>query len=159
MEFFLDSSVFLSLFLGEKEADKASEILINVEKGIDIGFVTPHILEEITYKLIISKGLELLGKASIWTIRDKLKDDIDFRGKIIQVVDLFIKYIEKMLKGGLRVTPIIDDDYFKSIKIIEGFGLLPSDALIVAVMMRKGIKTIASFDKDFKLIKSIKVIP
>jgi len=159
MDFFIDSSIFLNLFLGAKEADKSEEILSNVEKGVDIGYVTPHILEEITYKLIVSKGIELLGKTSIWVLRDKLKSDEDFRREVNKVVRLFYNYIHKLTKGGLRITSLIDDDFFKSVEIIEKFGLLPSDALTVAVMMRKGIKTIASFDSDFKIIKNLHVIP
>ena len=159
LEYFLDSSIFLKLFLGEDEADKAIEILVNVEKGIDIGYVTPHILEEIAYKLIISKGIKLLGKVSIWDTKERLKVDKEFRKEIVRVVKVFTVYIQKLLKGGLRITAIIEDDYFKSIKFVEKYGLLSSDALIVAVMKRKNINTIATFDKDFTLVEKIKVIP
>ncbi|MGQ4891670.1 MAG: PIN domain-containing protein [Candidatus Njordarchaeia archaeon] len=159
MEFFIDSSVFLNLFLNEEHSEEAEDILSNVELGADIGYATPHILEEITFKLIVAKGLEIIGKASIWRLRDKLRKDTAFRREILGILNIFFDYVQELEKGGLRTVPVLDDDFKASYRIIEEYGLLPSDALTVAVMRRKNIKTIATFDKDFKTVKSIKTIP
>ncbi|MCD6509611.1 MAG: PIN domain-containing protein [Thermoprotei archaeon] len=52
MRMFIDSSVFLRLFLGEPGADKAQEILELVERSRVLGYITPLVLEEISFKMI-----------------------------------------------------------------------------------------------------------
>jgi len=49
---FIDSSVFLVLYLDEPGAGDAKEILENVETNKVEGVITPLVLEEVTFKVI-----------------------------------------------------------------------------------------------------------
>ena len=42
--------------------------------------------------------------------------------------------------------------------MVEKYGLLPNDALIVATCKYYGIKKIATLDEDFKRVKFLKLV-
>ncbi len=159
MKVFIDSSVFLRLLLDEPGADKAQDILERVEGNKIVGFITPLVLEEVSFKLIYAKMSELLNTNNIWRIREALRYDEEKRCRCMEVLQGFYDYIEYLYTRGLRIEPIVYNDWTQSLRIIRNYGLLPADALHLAVAERVGVKTIASFDEDFKYVKGIKVIP
>lgn len=59
----------------------------------------------------------------------------------------------------LNVIPPTYSDFEESKRIALEYRLLPSDALIVAIMRREEIKEILTMDSDFKRIPWLKVIP
>ncbi len=156
---FIDASVFLKLLLDEPGASLAQQILEAVEANKIIGYVTPMVLEEVSFKLLYAKASEVLGTSNIWRIREALKLDEDVRRKCMVVLRKFYEYVEYMMSRGLRVEPVIYSDWVKALDITEKYGLLPADAMHVAVATRLGLDTIASFDEDFRVIKNLKVIP
>ncbi|WP_372864793.1 PIN domain-containing protein [Pyrococcus kukulkanii] len=44
-------------------------------------------------------------------------------------------------------------------EVMKKYKLLPNDALIAITCRHYGIKTIATFDEDFKRVKFLKVVP
>ena len=44
-------------------------------------------------------------------------------------------------------------------ELVEDYGLLPNDALIVVAALRNGVDAIATFDRDFKKVPWVKIIP
>lgn len=159
MKLFVDSSTFLKLLLDEPGAGKAQEILEAIEENRVIGVVTPIVLEEISFKLIYAKASELLNTKNIWEIREALRLDEKLRSECIKTLRSFYNYVEYLLRKGLRVEYVTYDDWCNAISIVEKYGLLPADAIHVAVALRVKTNAIASFDKDFKVVKEIKVIP
>ncbi len=159
MKLFIDSSVFLKLILDEPGADKAQEILEIIEENKALGYITPLILEEVSFKLVFAKASEVLNTRNIWRIRDALKLDEKVRMKCIKVIETFYKYIEYLLTRGLRIEYVTYNDWINSIKIMRNYGLLPADAVHVAVALRVKVNAMASFNEDFKVVKEIKVVP
>ncbi|RLG05944.1 MAG: hypothetical protein DRN68_07820 [Thaumarchaeota archaeon] len=159
MKLLLDSSVFLKLLLDEPGAEKAQEILENIEECKVCGYVTPLILEEVAFKLVFAKASEQLKTRNIWRIRESLKFDEKLRSTCIEELEKFSRYIEYMLTKGLRAEYVTYDDWKTSIEVARKYGLLPADALHVAVAMRIGANAIASFDENFKRVKEVKTVP
>ncbi len=159
MRILVDASIFLKLLLDEPGADNAQKILEAIEDGKLIGYVTPMVLEEVSYKLIYAKASELLGTSNIWRIREALAVDIKLRKQCINVVKEFHNYIDYMLLKGLRVEHVDYSDWEKALHYIQEYGLLPADAIHLAVASRLGIDTIATFDENYKKVKGIRVIP
>ncbi|PLJ76905.1 type II toxin-antitoxin system VapC family toxin [Infirmifilum sp. SLHALR2] len=159
MKIFLDSSVFLKLLLDEPGAEEAQEILEAVESGGLKAYITPLVLEEVSFKLLLAQASYLLGTANVWRIRQALREDEALRAKCFTVLEELSRYIEKLSEGGLRVEPILHTDWLVSTRYVEKYGLLPADAMHVAVASRLSVSTIATFDEDFKHVKGIKVIP
>ena len=59
MSALIDSSVFLHLLLDGDRADEAEALLSSVEEGALRAYVTTHVLEEVSFKLLLAKGSEL----------------------------------------------------------------------------------------------------
>jgi len=159
LKIFVDSSVFLKLLFNEPGADKAQEILESIESNKVIGYVTPLVLEEVVFKLLYGKASELLNTKNIWRIREALRYDEGIRRKCLETIREFYGYIDYMYTRGLRVEYVTYDDWRKSLEYMKKHGLLPADALHLAVASRIGVTTIATFDEDFKYVDNIKTIP
>lgn len=156
---FIDASVFLKLLLDEPGADEAQRILESVERGVVVGYVTPMVLEEVAFKLLYARASELLSTRNIWRIREALKSDENVRRECVGVLGKFYWYIEYMTAKGLRVEYVAYEDWRRALHFIEKYGLLPADAIHLAVALRVGAKAIATFDEDFKKVEELQVIP
>ncbi|MEM3615115.1 MAG: PIN domain-containing protein [Candidatus Methanomethylicia archaeon] len=159
MKIFIDSSIFLKLMLDEAEATKAQDILENIEYSKVLGYITPLILEEVIFKLIFAEASSRLNTTNIWSIRNELKENRALRIECIKIAKKFVEYIDHLSMKGLRIEGVFFNDWIKSIEYIEKYGLLPADALHLAVARRLEINVIATFDEDFKVIDEIKIIP
>lgn len=159
MKVFVDSSIFLVLILNENGADEAQEILEGVELGKILGYVTPLVLEEVSFKIVYAEASHQLETTNIWEIRERLKKDDRLRSRCFKSLRKFVEYVEFMLTRGLRVEEVLYVDWLKSLEFVERYGLLPADALHVAVASRLNIDTIATFDEDFKKLEGFKIIP
>lgn len=156
---FIDSSVFLVLYLDEPGADDAKEILENIEANKVIGIVTPLVLEEVTFKVIFAEASRLLDTRNAWKIRNALKRDPSLRKEISKMLDKVKSHIDALEKGGLRIVDIYPTDWHNSLNYVLKYGILPADSIHLAVMKRLNIKTIATFDDDFRLVEGINIIP
>jgi len=156
---FIDSSVFLVLYLDEPGADDAKEILENVEANKVEGVITPLVLEEVTFKVIFAEASRLLDTRNAWKIKNALKKDSSLREEISKVLNKVKSHIDVLEKGGLRVVDIYPTDWRNGLNYVFKYGVLPADSIHLAVMERLNIKTIATFDDDFRLVEGIDVIP
>ena len=159
MSIFIDSTIFLRLFLNEPGAVEAQNILELVEDNRVIGITTPMVLEEVSFKLLYAKLSEALDTTNIWRIREALRRDEAVRTECIKLLKKFRDYINYLSTKGLRVAAVTYDDWSSSLEIIEGYGLLPADSIHIRVALRKGVETIASFDQDFKDVEGLKTSP
>ena len=155
MKFVADSSVFLHLLLDEERADESEEFLSNVERGSVIAYVTPHVMEEISFKLLIAKASEL-GETKFWNIRRRLMRDEDFRKACFEPLKAFSEYVLSL--RGLVWESVRREDWLKSLEIVKRDGLLTSDALLSAVAMRVHVP-VFTFDSDFRRVKGLEVRP
>jgi predicted nucleic acid-binding protein len=63
----------------------------------------------------------------------------------------FVRTVINSLTGlkGLKVEPLVKDDFAKAVEIMNDFGLDFEDSLHLAVALRKNVKEIVSNDSDF----------
>ncbi len=154
MSFVVDSSVFLHLLLDEERADEAELFLSAVEVGAVKAYVTTHVLEEVSFKLLLAKGSEL-GETSFWGFKRKFLRDEKFRKECLKAVLSFRDYISSL--RGLITENITLRDWERSVELC-GRGLLTSDALLAAVALRLGVP-VYTFDLDFKKVPGLEVRP
>ena len=118
-----------------------------MEKGEVYAVVSPMVLNEVLYKLIVAKAAEKLDTDQLWKIREKLQEQ-EFVKECYSVALEFKNYI-KALKG-LDVEEVQEEDFENSVDIGREKGLLTMDAFHAAVMKRLNIKHIATSDADFE---------
>lgn len=145
--------------IGEPGADKAREILELVEDNRIIGYVTPLVLEEVTFKVMVAQASSVLGEKSLWRIREGLKYEVRVREQCLALVRKVQDYVEHLCERGLRVAEIEYQDWENSLRYIDRYGLLPADAMHLAVALRMKIDSIATFDDDFRTVKEINILP
>ena len=129
--FYIDSNIFLFPVLYENDkAEKAGNILKNIENKKIIGYTSLLTWDEITY--VVNK---VMGKPDSILIGKK-----------------FIEY------PNLRFINIDMNIIINSQEIREKYNIKPRDSIHIACAISKGINKIISDDSDFDLIDLIKRI-
>jgi len=128
--FFIDSNVIINYFYGDQTAkelieisEKAGEIFIN---GIVLTEVVIRYLKDVTGE----KSYTLKRKPELIRAVDK--------APLYAVISKFLFLSDNVLIGR------------DAISLMDAYGLLPNDAVILATCKFYGIKYLISFDEDFK---------
>ena len=137
-------------FLFETELTNASEKIIR-----------EAIIEGLAIPVIVYNELLYTIGAKIAQIKYGVKGKYSFRRHIakhgfpeeaIEKVNGFIR--------DFKVTVLRDyQDPDELVNVIELYRLAPNDAQIVLTCTHRSIKTLATFDEDFKRVPWLKVIP
>ena len=130
MTVYLDANVFyFSLYPDDNRCAEARNILRKVARGV---------LKAHTCLLAIDEF--------VWSVLKKSKNK-----------EVAIKEGLKILSlNNLNFISVDKEIVFNSLKVMNLYSLKPRDAIHLAAMLSKGIKTIVSDDKDFDKIKGIK---
>ena len=129
-EMYLDANLFISSILDDKDiGEKAREIIEKIKKNIFKGFTSTLTIDEV-----------------LWAVQKQLGKEkaADIANDFISMTNLeFISVNIEIIKNSVK-------EYKNSLN--------PRDAIHLASMQSKGIKTIISSDPDFDKINSIKRI-
>ncbi len=155
MRAYIDASVFLHLLFDGSRADEAERILSSVEEGESLGYVSPLVVEETVFKLLVGRASEL-GVDSFYEFRKRYAVDEEFRRTCYRPVEEFISYLDSL--RGLRWVEVGGGDVHEALRLSADYGLLPADALHAALALRLGV-AVATFDSDFRRVPGLKVIP
>jgi predicted nucleic acid-binding protein len=111
------------------------------------------VLDEVLFKMQMAEAAKVFA-LDIRSIARFLKSNPDK----IPTLSQSWKNIEK-IKGmaGLGVVEVTAADFWRSISLAQTHHLLPHDALHLAVMQRRRVKTIATHDPDFDTIPGLVV--
>lgn len=128
--FFIDSNVILNYFYGDKNA---KEIIERVENVGEI-FINGIILTEVSIRYLKDET----NKRS-YTLKHKpeLIKNVD-KSPLYAILGKFLYLPDNVLIGEDAVT------------LMDIYGLLPNDAIILATCKFYGIKYMISFDSDFR---------
>ncbi len=121
-----------------------------ISKGNVFGYTSVLVLDEFIYKILL-KLIEVDYKENPISV---------LRREKFSVVKKYSTYIGGFLKQiltteNLEVLPVTREDLVLSLTIINETGLLPRDAIHIAVMYRNNINAIASTDHDFDVVEDI----
>ena len=152
---FVDANVLIRIIVNKEH--NLLKYLVGTEP-----YTSTHVLEEAMYKLIALSIIEVEGPLNAYKVRKLFE-----RGVAGDAIKARLAGLNKIAER-LNIIPPTYSDFEESKKIaleykllqsITVFKLLPSDALIVAIMSKEGIKEILRMDSDFKRIPWLKVIP
>ena len=143
MKVFFDSSIFIKYLAGIEDAKK---LIDRVERGEWRGYTSDVVISEVAYGY-----LRLALNVPRYRLRDYVVKYIDRVRELLEqdVYSLFIDFEHLPISVGID----------RLLEYIVSYKLLPNDALIVATCRTYGIDTIATFDKDFKRVPWLRVVP
>jgi predicted nucleic acid-binding protein len=151
---FIDANIFLHHAFDLKS--DSVEFLKKVETVNLKAFTSALVIEEITFKLLIQSASNFLPRVNLQKVKTLLQDKVK-RKEVIAPVEAYRSYINRLKDFGLKVLDLTDEDMKRALQISKKYGLVTADASHVAVMQRTGIRSLASDDSDFQVVKEITV--
>ncbi len=149
---FVDTNIFLYFLTKHKDKwDKIAELF----NDTNYEFITNIlVLNELKYKLLWLSASEKIKTTNKFAIINRIKKDKKLRTSV------YSKYLEFYLnlKNKFDILDITNKEEILSCSISTKYGLLPTDASIVANMMQNNIEKILTNDEDFKRVDKIEVI-
>lgn len=101
-------------------------------------------MDELFYRLLLARVKDVYRRNPLDVLREDIKGAIAKCGAEIEVA------LRRLIRlPHLQLAAVLEDDFPQMLTNITAFGLLPRDALHVAVMQRLGLSEIATDDVDF----------
>lgn len=155
-EIYIDSNIFLYAILKNPTyLHSCRTFLTNVENGNVKAIISPFVLDEVAYKIIVENLKTRLGLKSTSKVLQKLSNEPILIEQVKAELTAFIFII--MNYKGLKTPPIPSSIGTNFIKHIMEYNLLPRDAMHMAVISHYKIKHIATNDSHFDTIPGLKV--
>jgi len=153
---FIDANIFLDYTLPNTEfGGFVSDFLERVELQDIAAITTPAVLNEVSYILLLQRGMTILKTENKDTVRIKIKANGHFSHLCYDAVDTFNEFICGL--DGLKLIPVQPEDYLLASDLGRAYNLLPIDALHLSAMRRAHIRNIATRDRDFERVDGIVV--
>jgi len=138
LKLMIDSSILIEALKGKINAKSILEFLVANKDSIVL-FINPFVKNEVVFILIIY--LSELSPRTLKKKKNKTKEIMknEIKKKVLNFLDRF--FIE--LSFNQEQSNI-------TYELCEKYGLLPTDASILATCKHYGIKYLVSLDKDFE---------
>lgn len=151
---FIDTNIFLyTIKSNNKFSRYCGDYISRVKYGELLGFVSPLVISELFYKLIM---IEISETKKLDTSKSKifLKENPG----IISKLKKSSKVIEELyMYEGIKILQLGEEISKLSLELSKEYGLLPNDAIHAATCKYYDIKNIATNDSDFERVDFLKV--
>ncbi len=145
---FVDTNILYHII---HKTPRTDEVLAILEENTGNYIIDTVVHNEIVYASTIHYLEHKYGVKGAYSARKWIKK----HGYPREVIDAIRELIKRL---NIRVVPSIytEEEFYKA---LMEFRLLPSDAIIALTCKHHGIDIILTFDKDFKRISWLNVIP
>jgi len=145
----LDTNIIYNFLFETKLTDIAESIIRKYYKeGLVISII---IVNELLYVVGAKVAQEEYGIKGRYSFR-KIVSKHGYPNKAMSMIKNFIKDFKVIIISDFQ-------NYEELIETIKAYKLMPSDAQIAITCKYYRIKTIATFDEDFKRVPWLRVIP
>jgi predicted nucleic acid-binding protein len=148
---FLDANTFVYHFINEANRGTASTLLLERVEHEEIdGWVSPHILAEVSHRLMTIEACSVFGwpyqgiAARLGRHPRHFQQLVGFRRALLQIERL-----------PLRVVSVTSRHVIEATDLSQRYGLLTNDAILIALMQGEGLTHLASNDADFDRVPGI----
>ena len=153
---FIDANIFIYNALDDSHyAESCSDFLKQVETNKLKGVITPHVMDEVLFKILIAEASQHIEKFTLPNLKKELKSS-GFSSKVYKPVKEYSDYLTELTYGGLEILTVNGGIVGRSIDLGLQYGLLTTDAIHLSTMKQYGIVNIATNDSDFEKVMSIK---
>ncbi|MBI2549187.1 PIN domain-containing protein [Candidatus Woesearchaeota archaeon] len=151
-QIFIDTNAFFYFLSQEK--GKGDVVMRLLDDNQYILCTNVLVLNELKFKLLWGEAALKLNTTNKYTILNHIKNDKKLRQEVYARYLLFFVNI----RSKVHIYEIEEQEEVLSCALSEQYGLLPTDASILATMQQYGIVKILTSDLDFKKIKEIQAI-
>ncbi|CAD5244260.1 PIN domain-containing protein [Thermococcus camini] len=149
MRTYIDANIIYNFLFTTSLTPRARDILTSEDELV----ISPISINEAVYVSFRKLAKEKHGISNIYDVKRFVKTTDGL--KLIETA--FSMVLGLIGDAGIYILP--DEDRAEIIKEVAAmYGLLPSDATILATCIKHGIPRIATFDSDFEGINAIEVI-
>lgn len=149
---FVDTNAFF-LFLSQ-EKGKGDTVMELFEDNRYALCTNVLVLNELKFKLLWGAAAQKLGTTNKYTILEHIKEDKKLREEVYTRYLLFFVNI----RSKVHIFEIKEQEEVLSCALSEKYGLLPTDASILATMQHHGMTKILTADADFKKVNGLHII-
>ena len=142
---FIDANIFLHHAFDMN--DVSVEFLGRVEARVVRAATSALVLEEVFFKLLMQSASNLLHKVTVEKVAAALKDETK-RLAIAEPSVQYWKYVDGLRRSGMTVVDLKAADIAAAALLTKSAGLITADAAHLSVMKRKGIRHMATADRD-----------
>ncbi len=149
MRTYIDANVIYNFLFTTSLTQRAKRILTSEGELV----ISPVSINEAVYVSFRKLAREKHGISNVYDVKRFLKTPDG--SKLIETA--FSMVLGLIEDAGIDIVP--DEDKPGIIKEVAGmYGLLPSDATILATCIKHGIPRIATFDSDFEDVDVIEIV-
>lgn len=154
---FIDANIFIYNALDDSHyAESCSDFLRQVETNKIKGVITPHVMDEVLFKILIAEASQHIEKFTMPNLKKEMKSS-SFSSKVYKPVREYSDYLTELTYGGLEILTVDRGLVEKSIDLGLQYGLLTTDAIHLSTIKQYGIINIATNDSDFERVESITI--
>lgn len=151
IKLFVDTNAFLQILRRTSKAEKVADML---ERDGSELFTSMAVLNEIKHKLLWLEAFDTLKTKKKYKVMKFIKSDQKFRESVL------MRYMEfySTVVGRCTVVSLHSFYELRAVGVMLKYGLLPTDAYILATMQALGISDILTDDNDFSKIEWVNVV-
>ena len=154
---FIDANIFIYNALDDPlYAGSCSDFLRQVETNKIKGIITPHVMDEILFKILIAEASQHIDKFTLPNLKNEMKSS-SFSSKVYKPVRGYSNYLTELTYRGLEILAVDGGMVEKSTDLGLQYGLLTTDAIHLSTMKQYGIVNIATNDSDFERVESLTI--
>jgi len=148
---FVDANCLAYAVTADPRYGSACERLLERIDNQDVqGFTSAHVLSEVAHRVMALEAVSrynrsLTGMAN-WLRRHPTE---------VQQLSRHVQALDEVSNCKVQVFPVEGSAVSSAADLSIPFGLLSSDALVVALMQRHGLTALASLDADFDRVPGI----
>ena len=148
---FIDANAFIYYFRPDPVlGPPCAQLLQRVENQEVQGFTSSHVLSEMVHRLMTDEASQQFGWPMTGIAR-RLRN----HPAQMQSLTRHRLAIDELTLIGIQVLPVTGAQVSLAADLSCQYGLLSSDALVVAVMRDHGLTLLASHDADFDRVPGI----
>ena len=153
---FIDANIFTYLMTGHPTyGRKCQQLLEGVESGGLQAFISPLVIDEVSYVLMFQMARKAGGSQDARSIKRAMMADWK---ECLAPVGEFYEYIDLLISTGYLKVLSLDYSISRiALKCAKEYHLLPRDALHAACCKAYGISEIATNDGDFNRVSFLTI--
>jgi predicted nucleic acid-binding protein len=148
---FLDSNILVYASAADPVFGPPIKLLLKrIEDGDVKAYISTHGFSEIAHRRMTLEACQTFGWAYAGIARRLRRHPAE-----VQKLQEFRKALDDIVAIGIHILPVHAQNILSAGDVSLQYGLLSSDALLVALMQTNGLTLLASNDADFDRVPSI----